>query len=275
MDSTRPIIIVKKKAGHGGHHGGAWKVAYADFVTAMMALFIVLWLMNTSKPVREAIAGYFQDPSGTLNKTDSSHSSASENPVLANDNISDLKNKLEKTIEQMKNFDKLKNQIVITVTPEGLRIELLETQSGTFFGLGSPELNENGQKLLMLLAQELGKVPNKITIEGHTDAKPFTAKRDYSNWELSTDRANSARRLMQQNNLREDQVSQVRGYAAEKLRDPKKPLDPSNRRISIIVHYLDDHSDTQLAQPGKIEPGTILPEKIEPGKIPESLQPKQ
>lgn len=251
MDSARPIIIVKKKAGHGGHHGGAWKVAYADFVTAMMALFIVLWLMNTNKPVREAIAGYFQDPSGKLNQTDSSHSIATENPVLANDNISSLKNKLQKTIEQMKNFDKLKDQIVITVTPEGLRVELLETQSGTFFDLGSSELNENGQKLLILLAQELGKVPNRITIEGHTDAKPFTGRQDYSNWELSTDRANSARRLMQQD-LRPDQVSQVRGYADEKLRDPAHPLDPSNRRISIVVHYLNDQPSQMTVQSSTI-----------------------
>jgi chemotaxis protein MotB len=261
MDSSRPVIIVKKKAGHGGHHGGAWKVAYADFVTAMMALFIVLWLMNTNKPVREAIAGYFKDPSGTFNKTDSSHSKAAENPVLAKDNISELKNKLEKTIEQMKDFDKLKNQIVLTVTPEGLRIELLETQSGTFFDLGSPELNGNGQKLLALLAQELGKVPNNITIEGHTDAKPYTGRKDYSNWELSTDRANSARRLMQDNHLREDQVSQVRGYADQKLRDPKNPLDPSNRRISIIVHYIDEQVETTEQTTGQKIPGLPHPGK--------------
>src|SRR5579871_4769554 len=165
MENSRPIIIVKKKSGHGGHHGGAWKVAYADFVTAMMALFIVLWLLNTSKPVREAIAGYFQDPSGTLNKTDSVKADA---PTVTADNISQLKDKLQKTIEQMKDFDKLKDQIVMTLTPEGLRIELLETQTGTFFDLGSPELNENGKKLLVLLAKELGKVPNKVTIEGHT-----------------------------------------------------------------------------------------------------------
>jgi chemotaxis protein MotB len=144
----------------------------------------------------------------------------------------------------MKDFDRLKNQIVLTVTPEGLRIELLETQSGTFFDLGSPELNGNGQKLLALLAQELGKVPNKITIEGHTDAKPYMGRKEYSNWELSTDRANSARRLMQANHLGEDQVSQVRGYADQKLRDAKDPLDPSNRRISIIVHYVDEQVDT-------------------------------
>ena len=257
MDSSRPIIIVKKKAGHGGHHGGA----YADFVTAMMALFIVLWLMNTNKPVREAIAGYFKDPSGTLNKTDSSHSQASENPVLAKDNISELKTKLEKTIEQMKDFNKLKNQIVLTVTPEGLRIELLETQSGTFFDLGSPELNGNGQKLLALLAQELGKVPNKITIEGHTDAKPYTGRKDYSNWELSTDRANSARRLMQDNHLRAGQVSQVRGYADQKLRDTKDPLDPSNRRISIIVHYVDEQVDTAEHSAGQKIPQLTPPDK--------------
>ncbi len=250
MDSARPIIIIKKKGGHGGHHGGAWKVAYADFVTAMMALFIVLWLLNTSKPVREAIAGYFKDPSGTLNKTDSSHAKAEETVTV--DNISQLKDKLQKTIAQMKNFGKLKDQIVMTLTPEGLRIELLETQTGTFFDLGSPELNENGKKLLALLAQELGKVPNKVTIEGHTDAKPFNSKRDYSNWELSTDRANAARRLMQENQLRADQVSQVRGYADQQLRDLKKPLDPSNRRISIIVHYTDEQAQTAEFSDGKI-----------------------
>lgn len=219
----------------------------------MMALFIVLWLLNTSKPVREAIAGYFQDPSGTLNKTDSVKADA---PTVTADNISQLKNKLQKTIEQMKDFDKLKDQIVMTLTPEGLRIELLETQTGTFFDLGSPELNENGKKLLVLLAQELGKVPNKVTIEGHTDAKPFNSKRDYSNWELSTDRANAARRLMQENQLRGDQVSQVRGYADQQLRDPKKPLDSSNRRISIIVHYADEQAQDSGA-------------KITDGKIPD------
>jgi chemotaxis protein MotB len=271
MDSARPIIIIKKKDGHGGHHGGAWKVAYADFVTAMMALFIVLWLLNTSKPVREAIAGYFQDPSGTLNKTDSVKASTAE--TVTADNISQLKDKLQKTIEQMKDFDKLKDQIVITLTPEGLRIELLETQTGTFFDLGSPELNENGKKLLALLAHELGKVPNKVTIEGHTDAKPFNSKRDYSNWELSTDRANAARRLMQENQLRTDQVSQVRGYADQQLRDSKKPLDPSNRRISIIVHYLDEQAPTNQVSNPKI--GNIKVPDIALPKNPAATSPQK
>lgn len=236
MDKSRPIIIVKKKINHGGHHGGAWKVAYADFVTALMALFIVLWLVNTSKPVREAVAGYFKDPSGTANQTGTSRASVGEALIVSKDNVSQLKEKLEKEVQQK--FDKLKNQIVITVTPEGLRIELLETEKGTFFDLGSREPNQNGKKLLMLLAQELGQIPNKVSIEGHTDAKPFALSGTYSNWELSTDRANAARRIMQQSGLHADQVSQVRGYADQKLRNPKNPFDPSNRRISIIVHYL-------------------------------------
>lgn len=237
MDKTRPIIIVKKKAGHGGHHGGAWKVAYADFVTAMMALFIVLWLLNTSKPVREAIAGYFKDPAGVGNKSGTNNASTGEKLVISKDNVTDLKNKLDKQIQEK--FDKLKNQVVITITHEGLRIELLETKTGTFFDLGNKEPNENGKKLLEMIAQELGKVPNKVSLEGHTDSKPYSMKGTYSNWELSTDRANAARRLMQQNGLRPDQVSQVRGFADQELRNPKDPFDPSNRRISIIVHFLE------------------------------------
>ncbi len=261
MDKSRPIIIVKKKVSHGGHHGGAWKVAYADFVTAMMSLFIVLWLVNTSKPVREAVAGYFKDPSGTADKTGTSRDSNGKTLIISKDNISQLKEKLEKEVKQK--FDKLKNQIVITVTPEGLRIELLETQNGTFFDLGSPEPNENGKNLLILLAQELGQVPNKISIEGHTDAKPYALSGTYTNWELSTDRANAARRIMQDNGLRTDQVSQVRGYADQQLRDPKHPFDPSNRRITVIVHYLDETSNdtaTESVTP-KAEEKLSIPEK--------------
>src|SRR5580693_9432443 len=134
---TRPIIILKKKGGHGGHHGGAWKVAYADFVTAMMALFIVLWLLNSMK--------------------------------------------------QMTDFEKLKNHIEMTVTTEGLRIELSESAKGTFFDTGSAKLNADGSELLLTLAQELGKLPNKLSIEGHTDSQPYTSP-TYGNWELSTDR---------------------------------------------------------------------------------------
>ena len=137
MPDSRPIIIIKKKGGHGGHHGGAWKVAYADFVTAMMALFIVLWLLNTSKPVQEAVAGYFKDPSGTANKIGSNKVGAAEAFAMTKDDMPKLKEELEKAIRKVPDFDKIKDQIEMTITPEGLRIELLESETGTFFEVGS------------------------------------------------------------------------------------------------------------------------------------------
>ena len=237
--TTRPIIIVKKKVGHGGHHGGAWKVAYADFVTAMMALFIVLWLMNSSKQVQEAVGGYFKDPSGTSKMVGTDQRGSGDNFTLTKEDMAKLKEQLQKTVRRLNDFDKLKNQIEMTVTAEGLRIELMETASGTFFESGSPRPNEDCKQLLSLLSQELGKLPNKLSIEGHTDSKPYAGSTTYGNWELSTDRANTARRLMQQDGVRQDQVAQVRGYADQRLRTPKDPLAPSNRRISLIVQYVE------------------------------------
>jgi len=241
--TKRPIIVIKKKAGHGGHHGGAWKVAYADFVTAMMALFIVLWLMNSSKQVQEAVGGYFKDPTGTSKKVGTNEVGSGENLTLTKQDMPKLKEELQKVVRQVSNFDKLKSQIEMTVTAEGLRIELLESSSGTFFESGKPGLNGDGKELLLALAQELGKLPNTVSIEGHTDAKPYAGNRDYGNWELSTDRANAARRLMQLNGLRATQVSQVRGYADQKLRVPGNPLEPSNRRITLIVQYITKDED--------------------------------
>ena len=242
-------IIIKNRIVHGGHHGGAWKVAYADFVTAMMALFIVLWLMNSSQKIQVAVSGYFKDPSGTAKKVGTGLAGTGENLQLAKQDMAKLKVELQKSIQSMTDLDKLKENIEMTVTAEGLRIELLESAKGTFFDSGSPALNTSGQELLELLAVELGKVPNHLSVEGHTDAKPFTGKRSYSNWELSADRANAARRLMQQSGLRPDQVSQVRGFADQRLRNLKDALDPSNRRISIIVQYISNNTD-QAESPG-------------------------
>ena len=247
---TPPIIIIKKKSGHGGHHGGAWKVAYADFVTALMALFIVLWLMNSSQRIQVAVSGYFRDPNGTATKAGSSVTGSGQSlPLKKNEDMAKLKEQLQKTIQSMNDLDKLNKNIEITVTAEGLRIELLESEKGTFFDSGSATLNKTGQEMLALLAVELGKVPNHLSIEGHTDAKPFSGKRSYSNWELSADRANAARRLMQQSGLRPDQVSQVRGFADQRLRNLKDALDPSNRRISIIVQYFSGTAD-EAESPG-------------------------
>src|SRR5271154_4972600 len=218
MDKTRPIIILKKKGGHGGHHGGAWKVAYADFVTAMMSLFIVLWLLNTSKQIQKAVGGYFKDPTGTSKKVGTDMEGAGENFILTKDNMPHLKEQLEQRIREVSDFEKLKNHIEMTVTAEGLRIELLESASGTLFDIGSPKLNADGSEVLIALAEEIGKLPNKVSIEGHTDSKPYAISGNYSNWELSTDRANAARRLMEANGLKPNQVSQVRGFADQRLR---------------------------------------------------------
>ncbi|HTW66648.1 MAG TPA: flagellar motor protein MotB [Bryobacteraceae bacterium] len=233
-------IIIKKKVIHAGHHGGAWKVAYADFVTAMMSLFIVLWLMNSSEQVKKAIAGYFRDPSGHSNKNGTGESGLAidQNVGIGKDDMTKLKEKLAEAIRQSPDVAKLKNQVVMTVTGEGLRIELLEKANSTFFESGNAGPTPSGEEMLELIASQLGKLPNRLSIEGHTDAKPYVSKTGYSNWELSTDRADAARKILQQNGVRSNQVADVRGYADQRLRDPKDPFSPSNRRVSIVVKYL-------------------------------------
>jgi chemotaxis protein MotB len=249
-ESSRPIII-KKVVGHGGgHNGGAWKVAYADFVTALMALFIVLWLMNTSKPIQEAVGGYFRDPSGhekkAGNPTQGGPGMGTEAVIATPEDMQKLKEEIQRRIDQMNDLQKLKNQIEMTITNEGLRIELVENAKGTFFESGSATLSDDCEELLRMLANEFGKLPNKISIEGHTDSIPYSTGAVYTNWELSSDRANSARRFVQENGVRADQVSQVRGYADQSLRHPDRPSDPSNRRISFIVNYMVKPAETKL-----------------------------
>ncbi|MGO9775157.1 MAG: flagellar motor protein MotB, partial [Terracidiphilus sp.] len=200
---TQPIIVIKKKGGHGGHHGGAWKVAYADFVTAMMSLFIVLWLMGSSEKVKRAVAGYFNDPKGTGSQLGTTMTGTGEtvSHVSTND-LEKLKDKLEQEIKARKDLEELSKNIEITITPEGLRIELIEGKNGTFYEIGSARLSAPGQELLSLLASELKTLPNSLLIEGHTDATPYSNDNGYSNWDLSADRANSARRLLQQDGVR-------------------------------------------------------------------------
>jgi len=231
------IVIKKKKGGHAGSHG-AWKVAYADFVTALMALFIVMWLMNSSKPVQEAVGGYFRDPYGTAQKKGTQKDGTGNAVIEKKEDMSKLKAELLKAMEKMTNFDKLKKLIELTITPEGLQIELMEDPHGTFFATGSPQPTPILQNLLKILSPELGKLPNPISIEGHTDSKPYSGSTVYGNWELSTDRANTARRLMEGSGIRSGQVVQVRGFADRKLRKPQQPEDASNRRVTLIVQYV-------------------------------------
>src|SRR5579863_5819273 len=237
MPEEKPkIIVVRKKVVGHGHHGGAWKVAYADFVTAMMALFIVLWLMNSNTKVKEAVAGYFRDPAGKGNQAGLEKGFV-KTTQASQDNMPKLKEDLEKALKSMPRFDEIKNQIAITLTAEGLRIELMETEKGLFFESGSPKPTDAGLNLLHRLAEELGKLPNRLLIEGHTDARAYVASTTYGNWELSCDRANQARQFMQSSGLRNGQVFQVRGFADQQPRNPAHPEDAANRRISLLVYY--------------------------------------
>jgi chemotaxis protein MotB len=236
MSAEQVIIVRKKSKSHNGSHGGAWKVAYADFVTAMMALFIVLWLLSSSERVQKTVGGYFRDPRGKGRMVGTTVAGAGEAIQVKVDDMESLKKKIEKVMSrEMKDFDRLKDFVNITITEEGLRIELVESAGGMFFDSGSALPSEAGAAIFAKLAQEVGALPNLVVIEGHTDAKPFSEHREYSNWELSADRANAARRLMMSHGLRADQVAQVRGYADQHLRKPEAPEDPSNRRISILI----------------------------------------
>ncbi len=243
MANAQAPILVKKKMHHAGHHhGGAWKVAYADFVTAMMALFIVLWLMSsTTKQQQLAISGYFRDPKGVAAQKGHVDPGVGtgENILLNKQDMTKLKTTLQNSIHRVDNLDRLKNQVEMTITPEGLRIELIENAHGTFFETGSTRPTPVLVEILRVLSPQLGALPNHISIEGHTDSQPYSDARVYSNWELSSDRANAARRLMQTSGVRMNQVSQVRGFADQRLRDAGNPLSASNRRVSLIVQYLE------------------------------------
>jgi len=169
-----------------------------------------------------------------------------------------LKDKLEQEIKARKDLEKLSKQIEITITPEGLRIELIEGKDGTFYELGSARLSESGQSLLALLGKELKTLPNSLLIEGHTDATPYSSDSGYSNWDLSADRANAARKLLQLDGVRVNQVTQVRGYADQMLRVKNNPTDPSNRRISILVKN-DNEKVPTLSADGVVNGSTPLP----------------
>lgn len=248
LDSS-PIIIKKKKADHS-HHGGAWKVAYADFVTAMMALFIVLWILNQDDAVKESVAKYFKDPIGFSQK---GKNFIEENSFAIPQNIDsvvqakqresekkELKSMGDKILSELSsnpNFSKLAGQIKVEIVDEGLRIEMLDS-SEVFFKIGTSSLKPEAVNLLKIIGNELSKLPNKIVIEGHTDSRPYSGgNKGYTNFELSADRANSARRALLQGEMKMNHIAEIRGYADRKLRDKKDPYNLVNRRISIIVKF--------------------------------------
>jgi chemotaxis protein MotB len=247
----QPTIIVKKIVAAGGHHGGAWKVAYADFVTAMMALFMVLWLMNANEETQKAVASYFSDPRGVGEKLGSGQAGSGTGLAVGPDEMENLAEQIESSMKQMSQFESLKDQVQMTVTAMGLRIELLETEQGMFFESGSPTPSKQGREILALIVGELNKLPNRVALEGHTDAKPFRGDSSYTNWELSVDRANAARRFLRDTGLPVSRLSRVVGKADTEHLVADQPENPRNRRLSIVLlRGTGEAAPTQAPAPG-------------------------
>ncbi len=246
------IRVVKKKKAHGGHHGGSWKVAYADFVTAMMAFFLVMWIMGMEQNVKDMVQGYFNNPIGFRKAQSGGRNFMSVANSPANMNVDRVilmskeyqqeefdraRDQIMAKLEGSPDLEGLADQIEILITDEGLRIELVEDSGGeTFFPFASANLKSSAERLLMLIGPELDALRNGVVLEGHTDAVPF-GRPGYTNWELSTDRAHAARRALEASGYRASKVLEVRGYADRSLRVPDDPRDPRNRRITMLLPF--------------------------------------
>lgn len=259
-------IVKKKKRGHAAHHGGSWKVAYADFVTAMMAFFMVMWLLSMDQKMKDAIEGYFSNPVGFkkgfsagANIMSNGNSPAGEQkPPLKmlvraaeearfTEVAHDIRNKINSTNE----LRFLGAHVEAVKTHSGLRIELIESESGqTFFKNGSAQMTPVTLEALRLIGEELKSLRTPIIIEGHTDAQKFGTDAAYTNWELSSDRANAARRELEAVGIDPSRIVEVRGMADRHLRVPSRPMDPANRRISILLPF--------TVLPGEEDPAASL-----------------
>jgi chemotaxis protein MotB len=203
-----------------------------------MALFIVLWMMNSSNAVKQSITGYFRDPKGYSRQHGAGPANTDEGLPLHAANMNLVRKQIEEALRAMPDFPRMRDHVALSVTSEGLRIDLLETEQGMFFVTGSPSPTDAGTHLLRALAAELGRMQNRLVVEGHTDSRPFrnaAPAGGYGNWELSVDRANAARRLLHEYGIEASQVVEVRGFADQKLLNAQDPADPKNRRISVVV----------------------------------------
>jgi chemotaxis protein MotB len=273
-ERVRPIIVKKIKKGGGGHHGGAWKIAYADFVTAMMAFFLLMWLLgSTSKAQKEGISEYFKTPlkqvlmgpsmgasdtiikggggmdftkkSGQVKKVDGPDGKKTtldaEEVKKALEKaekvkLEDLKKKIEKAIEDSPNLSKFKSQLLLDITSEGLRVQIIDEQNRAMFNSSKAEMQPYAKQILQELGKTLNDVPNKISLSGHTDATPYpNGEKSYSNWELSSDRANASRRELIAGGMDETKLLRVVGLSSANLFNKENPFDATNRRISIII----------------------------------------
>jgi chemotaxis protein MotB len=253
---TRPIIVKKKKKKHAEHHGGSWKVAYADFVTAMMAFFLLMWLLSMASPEkRAAVSLYFRNfdifnigkslsgqsfMSGStqaISRGDTGEgmkkaSRQARRPPQTNLSPEALSERLKNAInEQLRS---VRNQVLVDITGEGVRIQIVDAEGSPMFSSGSASPTQKAREILQIVAENIIDIPNRIVIEGHTDAAPFRSAQ-ITNWELSTDRASSARRILEANGIEPERIARVVGYADQELYIKLEPNDPRNRRISIIL----------------------------------------
>ncbi len=301
MENNQPIIVKRVKKSAAGHHGGAWKIAFADFATAMMAFFLVLWLMSSATPEqKKAISGYFQDPIGftesaspyviDLGGTPTPAPDRTLNPELkdapnAQEAAIDTKHKdqvdpgqaetlaeqmererlelllqeLQNKVEENPDLKRFKDQILFEITQDGLRIQIMDAANRPMFDLGSARLQPYFEDILLSMADTIKAVPNKISVSGHTDAKPYTGSGGFGNWELSSSRANAARRTLIAGGYPENQVARVVGYASSALFDRNDPLNPVNRRIDIIVLNKKAQQDIEGEQTGDKAPTSPAP----------------
>ncbi|WP_256081729.1 flagellar motor protein MotB [Massilia sp. YIM B04103] len=291
-EGMRPIIVKRIKKGGGGHHGGAWKIAYADFVTAMMAFFLLMWLLgSTTKGDLNGISEYFKTPLKVAMQGGSGSGDSSsvipgggkdltrrEGQVKLGDDptvkktynltaakkaleqeeaarLQVLKEKLEEKIENNPNLKKYRNQLLLDFTSEGLRIQIVDEQNRPMFALARADLQPYTREILTEIAPVLNDVPNKIGLSGHTDSTPYFSDAGYSNWELSADRANASRRALVQGGLGDAKILRVVGLASAAHLDRKDPFNPINRRISIIVMNK-KAEESVMRDGGKLEVGT-------------------
>lgn len=266
--SQRPIVIKRIKKVAGGHHGGAWKIAYADFVTAMMAFFLLMWLLGSStKSQLEGISEYFKTPlkvamtgGSSIGETSSilkgggtdltrQHGEVKKGEIkddiqakkimrerIERIKLEGLKKKIEEAVENNPTLKKFANQLLLDITSDGLRIQIVDEQNRPMFALGKADLQPYTKTILREIGKMLNDVENKVSLSGHTDGKPFpTGDKGYSNWELSADRANASRRELIIGGMDTNKVLQVIGLSSAVLFDKEDPVNPINRRISIVV----------------------------------------
>jgi len=240
----KPKVIIKKaKAQHGGHHGGAWKVAYADFVTAMMALFIVLWVLGAAdKKFKAGIAHYFREPgvfSGSTGVIPDGGQDKVGAGIIQSPSLEVLRAQIKEGLAGLKDLINIQDLVSIKMTDEGLLIEIIDQEKQAFFELSSATVKPIMRKVLTFIVKEIKDTPNKLVISGHTDARPFHNESYYSNWDLSTTRALNTRRAVEELGIPSERVERVVGYADRQLRVADDPMNSENRRISILIKKLE------------------------------------